>query len=123
MWAWQQALCLTSPQCSPYVPVLTETPALALYDGPLQLLLLEWSCIPSPVPELFYDANRQLVLPDAAHFMWGLPHQLNDGNMTQVQPAGGLLQRRGCEGENVLMGGKEGGVACWLTCSMEICIL
>lgn len=78
---------------------------------------------PSPVPELFYDANRQLVLPDAAHFVWGLPHQLNDGNMTQVQPAGGLLQRRGCDGENVLMGGKEGGVACWLTCSMEICIL
>lgn len=42
------------------------------------------------LPELFYDANRQLVLPDAAHFVWGLPHQLNDGNMTQVQPAGGL---------------------------------
>lgn len=75
------------------------------------------------VPELFYDANRQLVLPDAAHFMWGLPHQLNDGNMTQVQPTGGLLWRRGRGGENVLMECKEGEIACWLTCSMEICIL
>lgn len=74
------------------------------------------------VPELLHDANRQLVLPDAPHFVWGLPHQLNDGDVPQFQPTRGLLQRRRGGGERVLVGHKKGAVR-GLTCSMEICIL
>lgn len=77
----------------------------------------------SPLPELLDDAEGQLVLSDASHLVRGLPHQLNDGDVTQLQPAGSLLWRRG----RVVRGRWGAWEGVWweglLTCSMEICIL
>lgn len=85
--------------------------ALALQDSPL-----------SPLPELLDDAKGQLVLPDASYLVRGLPHQLDGGDMTQVQPTGGLLWRGGvvkaCWGP-----WEEGQQEGLLTCNIEICIL
>lgn len=78
---------------------------------------------PVSLPELLDDAKRQLVLPDASHLMWGLPHQLNGGDVAQVQPAGSLLFGRGTVRGCWMWrwgGGQQEGL---LTCSMEICIL
>lgn len=75
-------------------PRALPSPEVSPSPIPLHRHLAPHDRLLSPLPELLNDAEGQLVLSDASHLVRGLPHQLNDGDMTQVQPTSSLLWRR-----------------------------